>query len=184
MSAPRRPNRGRNAAAENRQALLAAAHEVFAGGGLDAPLSAVSKKAGVGQGSLYRHFPDRISLAVAVFEDNVAEFEALVADPASTLDDLLAVITEKTTESVAVVEMLTPADDDPRLTALVRRVEATVAEALRRARRAGTVRRSVRTEDVMVAVSMVATLTAKTPPDRRRQVADRAWSLLRHALRP
>jgi AcrR family transcriptional regulator len=163
--------------------LLAAAREVFADGGMTAPLSAVTRKAGVGQGSLYRHFPDRISLAVAVFEDNVAQFEALMADPESTLDDLLALITEKTTESVAFVEMLTPADTDPRLTAIVRRVEATIAEALRRAHASGTVRRSLRTEDVMLAVSMVATVTAKTPADKR-QTAERAWSLLRHALLP
>jgi hypothetical protein len=52
----------------------------------------------------------------------------------STLDELLALITEKTTESVA--------------------------------------------------VSMVATLAAKTPQDRRHEAADRAWALLRHALLP
>ena len=40
----------------------------------------VAKKAGVGQGSLYRHFPDRVSLALAVFEDNVAELEVMAAE--------------------------------------------------------------------------------------------------------
>ena len=40
---------------------------MFAEGGVDAPLSAVAKLAGVGQGSLYRHFPDRGALALAVF---------------------------------------------------------------------------------------------------------------------
>ena len=38
---------------------MAAAREVYAEAGLNAPFSAVAKRAGVGQGSLYRHFPDR-----------------------------------------------------------------------------------------------------------------------------
>jgi AcrR family transcriptional regulator len=164
--------------------LVAAAREVFADAGFDAPLSAVTKKAGVGQGSLYRHFPDRISLAVAVFEDNVAELEALAADPSSTLADLLALITERTTESVAFVELVSPARDDPRMVEIVRRVETTLAVVLRRARRTGEVRRSVRTADVMLAVSLVAALVAKTPADQRGRTADHAWSLLWHALRP
>ncbi|HEX6355972.1 helix-turn-helix domain-containing protein [Actinophytocola sp.] len=172
------------AAPGNRRALVAAAREVFADAGFDAPLSAVTKKAGVGQGSLYRHFPDRISLAIAVFEDNVAELEAVAADPSSTLDDLVALITERTTESVAFVDMVTPARDDPRIAAIVRRVEATIASSLRRARRTGEVRRSVRTADVMLAVSLVAALVAKTPAEQRRRTADHAWSLLWHALRP
>ena len=69
-----RTNRGPAAAAGNRRALIAAAREVYAVGGLGAPFSAVAKRAGVGQGSLYRHFPDRTALAVAVFEDNVRDF--------------------------------------------------------------------------------------------------------------
>jgi len=155
---------------------------VFAAGGIHAPLSAIAKKAGVGQGSLYRHFPDRVSLAVAVFEDNVAAFEALVADRESTLDDLLGLITDRTAESVAFVEIVTSTDEDPRLIAIAERVQATIAEALRRARRSGAVPRSVRADDVMLAVTMVATLMAKTPADRRRKRADRAWLLLRRAL--
>ncbi|MFB9629003.1 TetR/AcrR family transcriptional regulator [Nonomuraea helvata] len=54
-------NRGPGAAVRNRAALIAAAREVFAAAGYDAPLSMVARVAGVGQGSLYRHFPDRVS---------------------------------------------------------------------------------------------------------------------------
>jgi AcrR family transcriptional regulator len=71
MTNAQRVNRGPSAAAENRAALIAAARAVFATAGYDAPLSAVARRAGVGQGSLYRHFPNRMSLAVAVFEDNM-----------------------------------------------------------------------------------------------------------------
>ena len=161
---------------------MAAALEVFADGGLDAPLSAVARKAGVGQGSLYRHFPDRVSLALAVFED-VAELEAMVADPTCSLDDLLSVITTRTIESIAFVDMVTTRTD-PRLDAVAARVKATLAAALREAHRTETVRESVTTDDLMLAVGMVAALVAKTPVADRRGTADRAWSLLRQAMRP
>src|SRR6056297_2610919 len=72
-------NRGPAAAADNRAALLDAARRLFAEQGYRVPLSAIAREAGVGQGSLYRHFPRRIDLALAVFEDNLAELEVLAA---------------------------------------------------------------------------------------------------------
>jgi AcrR family transcriptional regulator len=189
MSAPRRPNRGPSAGPANRRALLAAALEVFSEGGIDAPLSAVAKRAGVGQGSLYRHFPDRVSLALAAFEDNVAQLEATAADPACTLDDLLAEITRQTIESIAFVDIVTAhsgdaaSPGDARLDAVAERVKATLAGALRRAHRAKTVPPSVTVDDLMLAVGMVAALLAKTPPADRRATADSAWALLRRALK-
>jgi AcrR family transcriptional regulator len=180
----RRANLGRSAGPANRRALLAAAREVFSEGGIDAPLSAVAKRAGVGQGSLYRHFPDRISLALAVFEDNVAAMEALVADPDCTLDDLLADITTRTIDSVAFVDIVTAGPSDPRLDAVADRVRAAIATALRQAHQAGTVRRSVTADDVMLAVGMVAALVGKTPAADRQRTADGAWALLRQGMRP
>ena len=102
-----KPNRGPAAGPANRRALIAAAREVFAADGLQAPFSAVARKAGVGQGSLYRHFPDRVSLALAVFEDNVSRLEELAGQPGTTLEHLLARITEQTIASIAFVEIIT-----------------------------------------------------------------------------
>ncbi|BDZ54697.1 hypothetical protein GCM10025870_17700 [Agromyces marinus] len=85
----RKPNRGPSAGPGNRLALIAAAREIFATDGLGAPFSAIAKRAGVGQGSLYRHFPDRLSLAVAVFDENIDELEAAVAPEDAGLDALL-----------------------------------------------------------------------------------------------
>ena len=73
-----RANRGPAAAAENRRALIAAAREVYADGGLAAPFSAVAKRAGVGQGSLYRHFPDRTALAAELMSPDSPEQEMWV----------------------------------------------------------------------------------------------------------
>ncbi|MFI9848106.1 helix-turn-helix domain-containing protein [Nonomuraea sp. NPDC051941] len=57
MSAARPAGKGRRVAARNRAALIAAAREVFANVGYDAPLSLVARAAGVGQSGLYRTFP-------------------------------------------------------------------------------------------------------------------------------
>ncbi len=163
---------------------MAAALEVFAEGGIDAPLSAVAKRAGVGQGSLYRHFPDRVSLALAAFEDNVVDLEAMAAEPDCTLDALLAAITRQTIESVAFVDIVTASPADPRLEAVSDRVRATLDGALAQAHRARTIRRSVTVDDIMLAVGMVAALVAKTPAGDRGPTAERAWVLLRQGLRP
>ncbi|MEK6441434.1 hypothetical protein [Pseudonocardia sp. T1-2H] len=64
------------------------------------------------------------------------------------------------------------------------RVRAVLADALGEAQRAGRIRRSLRTEDVMLAVGMVAALVAKVPSADRRATADASWALLREALRP
>lgn len=52
-------------------ALLAAAKDVFADSGVDAPVRMIAEKAGVGVGTLYRHFPQRSDLIVAVFRNEV-----------------------------------------------------------------------------------------------------------------
>ncbi|MFF4510972.1 TetR/AcrR family transcriptional regulator [Streptomyces mirabilis] len=52
-------------------ALLTAAAEVFATSGVDAPVREITAKAGVGAGTLYRHFPQRSDLIAAVFRHEV-----------------------------------------------------------------------------------------------------------------
>ncbi|HEY3955746.1 MAG TPA: TetR/AcrR family transcriptional regulator [Streptosporangiaceae bacterium] len=72
-------------------ALLAAAAEVFATAGVDAPVRQITARAGVGAGTLYRHFPQRSDLIAAVFRHEVdacAEAAAALAaqyEPAEAL---------------------------------------------------------------------------------------------------
>jgi len=61
-------------ARRNYEALLSAARELFLAQGPDAPLDEVAKRAGVGAGTLYRHFPTRDDLIAAVY---VTDIEAL-----------------------------------------------------------------------------------------------------------
>lgn len=58
-------------AQRNMASLLDAAMEVFATLGVDAPVRAIAERAGVGLGTVYRHFPERSDLIVAVFQTRV-----------------------------------------------------------------------------------------------------------------
>ena len=58
-------------ARRNQDALVQAAKAVFAASGVDAPVREVAEAAGVGLGTLYRHFPQRSDLIVAVFRREV-----------------------------------------------------------------------------------------------------------------
>ncbi|GAA2744045.1 TetR/AcrR family transcriptional regulator [Kitasatospora cinereorecta] len=60
-------------ALRNQQALLAAAAEVFVASGVDAPIRQIAAKAGVGTGTIYRHFPTRADLVTAVFRHQIEE---------------------------------------------------------------------------------------------------------------
>lgn len=185
VTVTRRPNRGPGAAAENRAALIAAAREVFADAGYDAPLTTVARVAGVGQGSLYRHFPDRVSLALAVFEDSVADLEALAAEPGTTLADMLALLTEQTIASTAFIDMVSvPSAGDLRVVEVRDRVAGLLAGTLAEARRAGRLREDVTADDLVLAVGMLAGLLARLPAAERRTTAERVWALLRHGIEP
>jgi AcrR family transcriptional regulator len=66
------PARSKRAdARRNQQTLLAAAAEVFVTSGVDAPIREIAAKAGVGLGTIYRHFPTRADLVVAVYRHQV-----------------------------------------------------------------------------------------------------------------
>jgi AcrR family transcriptional regulator len=179
-----RTNRGPAAAAENRRALIAAAREVYADGGLSAPFSAVAKRAGVGQGSLYRHFPDKTALAVAVFEDNVAQLEAHTAPEHRTVDDLLDRVVAQAVVSTAFIDLITANLRDPRVVPLGERFHAVAARLVARDRAAGRIGDHVETEDVTMAVGMLATELARTEPHARPTVATRARTLFRAAFAP
>src|SRR3954470_19974257 len=184
--APKVPkaNRGPSAGPENRLALLRAAREVFAESGYTAPLSAVARRAGVGQGSLYRHFPDRIALAIAVFEENMTELEALAASPEATLDDLLGRAGEQAMAGSAFLDLITSDRHDPRLLPLGKRIGRATAAVVERERQAGRVSPSVSADDVQLALLMLAGALGSTDPEDRPAVAGRARALFAAAFSP
>jgi AcrR family transcriptional regulator len=70
-SAEASPRSKRADALRNEQTLLAAAAAVFVTSGVDAPIREIATRAGVGIGTIYRHFPTRADLIVAVFRHQV-----------------------------------------------------------------------------------------------------------------
>ncbi|NTS63538.1 helix-turn-helix transcriptional regulator [Sphingomonas sp. HHU CXW] len=62
-----------------REALIAAAAELFLERGFTVALEEIAARAGVGRGTLYRNFADRETLAIAVFEQSLASIEEIVA---------------------------------------------------------------------------------------------------------
>jgi AcrR family transcriptional regulator len=83
--------RPRADAVRNRERVLEAAKAVFSAGGPEASLEAVAKRAGVGIGTLYRHFPTREALFEAVYRREVQQLTELAealkseADPVDAL---------------------------------------------------------------------------------------------------
>ena len=183
MSGAPKANRGPSAGPANRRALIDAARDVFADAGYTAPLSAVARKAGVGQGSLYRHFPDRVALAVAVFDDNLADLESVAAGPDATIDDLLDRVAAQITVAAGLVELILTEQQDERVIGFQERLAAVAATVLERQRSNGQVGPGVTADDVVIAVAMLAATLPRLPEDQRSAAAARARALFAVAFR-
>lgn len=174
----RRANEGPRAAVRNRAALVAAAREVYAEQGLDAPLSAIARRAEVGQGSLYRHFPDRIAVAAAVLEENVRQIEQAAAAPDAAFADVLGVLTWHLTESAAFIDLLRGSGTSDRARTL--EYASVLSERVGRALQNGPFDgpRPAVVEDIMLAVAMVSGAVAGPTREQRECQALAAWRLL------
>jgi AcrR family transcriptional regulator len=73
-------------AARNRRAIIAAAAELYGQRGLETPFDDIAQHAGVGNATLYRHFPSRCALVTAVFTDTLARVVD-AAEQALTISD-------------------------------------------------------------------------------------------------
>jgi AcrR family transcriptional regulator len=179
-------NRGPGAAADNRLALLAAAGRVFTERGYHVPLSAIAREAGVGQGVLYRHFPTRLDLALAVFEAHLVELERLAAEPGEgTFDRLWSRLVELTVAQQAFIEAVVDARRNVPDLDLEGRVRRLVDSTLPPAQAAGLVRADLTSDDLMLITRMVfgIAVTAADPASARPAV-DRALALILVQGRP
>ncbi|MET8138028.1 helix-turn-helix domain-containing protein [Streptomyces sp. NPDC005251] len=73
-------------ARHNRERILEAARETFTHQGIDVPLSAVARRAGVGVATLYRRFPTRAALVTATFTEQLTQCAAALDDALSDPD--------------------------------------------------------------------------------------------------
>ncbi|MFD0410406.1 TetR/AcrR family transcriptional regulator [Kitasatospora sp. NPDC127116] len=150
------PGRLRRDAQRNRDQLLAAARDMFSRHGLDVPLDQIAKEAGVGNATLYRHFPTREALIAEVFEDAggglaAAGEEALAAEDAwSGLERYFGRIFELVAADRGINDLVTQAIPAiPGMIEISRRHAATVGVLIARAQEQGTMRRDVVTMDLL-----------------------------------
>lgn len=156
-----RSNRGPAVASRNRQALLDAARRQFAERGYDVPLRIIAQEAGVGQGVLYRHFPRRIDLALAVFEANMANLERKHADVgAGSLLRLWEGLVHEVEAAAAFVDLLVHSRDEDAARPFADRLRALLRRHLEPAVAAGEVRPDLTVGDVQLAIRMVYGLVA------------------------
>ncbi|MGX5682325.1 TetR family transcriptional regulator [Schumannella luteola] len=176
-----RSNRGPAAAAENRAALIRAAAEVFSEQGVDAPLSAIAKRAGVGQASLYRHFRSRGELAFAAFESNLDDLQEIV-DRGGSLSDVLTVVAEQLAEISVLIDLAASLVDDPHLAAFEGRMRGILDAVIDEGRASGTVPADYTTGDIILSIGMLSAAARAGGRDHRRAAIARALELLRIRL--
>ncbi|WP_199543293.1 MULTISPECIES: TetR/AcrR family transcriptional regulator [Prauserella] len=174
--APSRPLRAD--ARRNVDALVAAAKAVFATSGVDAPVREIAAKAGVGLGTLYRHFPRRSDLVTAVFRHEVdacadeAPVLAAECEPAEALERWLY----RCVDFVATKRGLAAAlhSGDPAFDALPayfeRRFRPALAALLESAAAAGAIPADLDAMELLQAVSGLCYATDADRPDQARRM--------------
>jgi len=166
MEAPsvsQRASRGRPRRADarrNRARLLEAAEQAFAAGGTEASLEQVARRAGVGIGTLYRHFPTRDDLVEALVREGMEHLVGEAADlldadgPGDALRGWLADLVRHGARYRGLAASLAAArHGEGRLADACHRQEAALTALVDRARRAGDLRADVTVEDVLDLVS-------------------------------
>ncbi|WP_432872747.1 TetR/AcrR family transcriptional regulator [Microbispora rosea] len=178
-------------ARRNRERVLRTAQRLFATEGLGVSLDEIARRAGVGPGTVHRHFPTKEALYLAVAIDQirklVAEGEALVAtgDP-TALFTLLSAMMASGAENVAVKSALVAAEFDLRTAApdvaadLTRRV----SDLLDRAQAAGAVRSDLTVGEVMALVAGAFAAIRHAGAETSRERSAHIARLILDGLRP
>jgi AcrR family transcriptional regulator len=175
-------------AARNRKLLLAAAADEFAERGLDASVADIARRAGVGKGTVFRHFATKDDLLAAIVLDRIDALNAAgarlleAADPGAALLEFLTVAAHQRQQ-----RDLSFLQGAVELNAEVTRVHAqmfqTIDALVDRARAHGAVRADVTGADVfllMCAPNYVTSYVPDAPPDLWR----RYLAIIFDGLRP
>jgi AcrR family transcriptional regulator len=157
-------------ARRNYEKVLSAAREAFAEGGEATALEEIARRAGVGIGTLYRHFPNRQALLEAVYVDEVevicrSAAELDEADPWEALEDWFErFIGYMATKQALAAELLNYLDRDNELFKVCRTSLWAAGEPLlTRAQEAGVVRPDVSIGDVIPMVMGIAKIPTADP---------------------
>jgi AcrR family transcriptional regulator len=168
VSDPARPMRAD--ARRNYERLVAAARDVFNQQGGEASMDAIAKEAGVGVGTLYRHFPKRIDVVEAVYKTDVDGLQVTAQDVVATMEPwpalvawLEAFVQYASTKRNFLTELHEAFEKSPELRVDSReRIVGALSTVLDRAQQAGVVRQDIDGPDLMQllgSMCMSATLT-------------------------
>ncbi|MEU9031998.1 helix-turn-helix domain-containing protein [Streptomyces sp. NPDC048383] len=176
---PKQPRAVRRDARRNRELLVSAAREAFAAQGLNAPLDEIARRAGVGNATLYRHFPTRADLVEEVFHGALAD-TVTAGDAARGGEDAwralagyLAAVFASLAADRGTNDLMTTGISGVRsLDAVHARNRETLDLLIGRAQRQGTMRQDVTTEDLLFSLAAlgraVPALTDTAPQAWRR----------------
>ena len=141
-------------AERNRRRIMDAARELFAERGLEVTLDDIARHAGVGVGTVYRRFPDKEVLIEALFEERLAELEAIalgglaMADPWEGIVATLTGVLELQEADRGFKELILSVDRRRDGIAPIRaRMAPVIAELMARAKAAGQLREDVGPQD-------------------------------------
>jgi AcrR family transcriptional regulator len=171
-SAVRAPRRD---AENNRRRLLKAAADVFARCGPDVALEEIARAAGLSRATLYRNFPTRHDLAVAVVEDNVALIERRAAelrDSPRGVVRLLDLVLDIQRDSRSVARLLS--EPDKIYSSLIERTATALRPLVAHGISEGVLRPGVEVADVLLAVQMSEILLSEEQQARGRKLLSRA----------
>lgn len=163
-------------ARRNYEKLVAAARAAFAADGTSAPLEDIAERAGVGIGTLYRHFPTRQALLEAVYVDEV-EAMARAADELSGLPPWEALsqwlhqyVGFAATKRALTEALLETAPDSNALSACRTLLTGAGSALIERGQRAGVVREDTSFADVGRMVSGIAVVSVTDPEQKERML--------------
>ncbi|CAM5300288.1 TetR/AcrR family transcriptional regulator [Streptomyces fumanus] len=186
----RKVARPRADALRNRERIVTAAREMFVEHGPEVPLDDVARRAGVGNATVYRNFPDRDALVrevvCSVMDRTARAAETALAengDAFAALERFVHVSADERISALCPMVSVTFDQNHPDLVAARERVERLVGQVMDRARAAGQLRSDVGVGDVMVAVAQLSRPPAGTECLRGDRFVHRHLQLFLDGLR-
>ena len=157
------PNPLRSDARRNRELILAAASELFSESGADLSIDELARRAGVGHATIFRRFPCKDDLIIAMIEQRLTELAERVEEAAESEDawqglaEAMAIIAERQSMDRGLADAAhSRVAGAPNLRAARERILTPIAALLRRAQADGQVRPDLEPEDVFFLIAAAA----------------------------
>ncbi|MCX4738578.1 TetR/AcrR family transcriptional regulator [Streptomyces antibioticus] len=167
--AVRKAPRPRADALRNRERIVTAAREMFVELGPDVPLDDIARRAGVGNATVYRNFPDRDALVrevvCSVLDRTVQAGQLALAesgDAFGALERFVHVAADERISALCPMVASTFDQHHPDLEAARERAEQIIEQVMNRAKEAGQLRTDVGVGDLMIAVAQLSRPPAGT----------------------